>query len=75
MCCSLKYSLIVGTLFTDRVDVACLSEVWLPGFRPKTIKIPHLDAVYHLHHSGVSENTGRQDVALNLSAAAHAALL
>ncbi len=58
-----------------RVDVACLSEVRLPGSGHKEIKVPHATATYHLYHSGVQDNTSRHGVALALSAAANAALL
>ncbi len=66
--------LTMRTLLAYRVEVACLSEVRLPGSGHKEIKIPHADATYHLYHSGVQDNTGRHGVALALSAAANAAL-
>ncbi len=63
------------TLSSYRVDVACLSEVRLPGSGHKTVKVPHSDAVYHLYYSGVNDNTGRHGVVIALSATANAALL
>ncbi len=58
-----------------RVEVACRSEVRLPGSGHEEIKVPYADATYHLYHSGVQDNTGPHGVALVLSSAANAALL
>ncbi len=62
------------TLLAYCVVVACLLEVRLPGSGHKEIKAPHANATYHLHHSGVLDNTGRHGVALVVSTAANARL-
>ncbi len=42
------------------VDIACLSEVRIPDSGHSEIKVPCEEACYHLYHSGVEDNTGRQ---------------
>ncbi len=58
-----------------KVDIACLSEVRIPDSGHSVIKVPDEEACYHLCHSGVVDNFGRQGVAIALSVAAQAALL
>ncbi len=57
------------------VDIACLSGVGIPGSGHSAIKVPGEEACYHIYHSGVVDNSGRNGVAIALSEAAQAALL
>ena len=56
-------SLTIKTLHKYGVGVACLSEVRLPDSGHRIIKVPESDCVYHLHHSGVEDNSRLYGVA------------
>ncbi len=56
-------------------EVACLSEVRLPGSGHKEVKVPKADATCHIYYSGVQDHSGRRGIALVLSSAASAELL
>ncbi len=57
------------------VDITCLSEVRIPGDGHTVIKVPVEETCYHLYHSRVVDNTGKQGVAVALSGAVHSVLL
>lgn len=57
------------------VSVARLSEVRLPDAGQRELKVPGVDVVYNLYHSGVTDNSGRHGVAIALAPEAQAALL
>ncbi len=42
------------------VDIACLSEVRIPNSGHSVIKVPGKEACYHLYHSRVVDNTGKE---------------
>ena len=68
-------TLTMSTLHEYRIDVACLSEVRLPGSGHSVIKVPQHKAAYHLYHSGPSDGSGLHGVAFALSSAAHSSLM
>ncbi len=57
------------------MHIACLSEVRIPNSGHSVITVPGEEPCYHLYHSGVVDNSGRNGVAIALSWAAQAALL
>ncbi len=50
-------------------------EVRISGDGHTVIKVPCEETCYHLYHSKVVDNTGKQDVAVALSGAVHTVLL
>ena len=68
-------AITMRSLFEYRVDVACLSEVRLPGHGIRQIKVPGIDSSYWLYHSGYDDALGQHGVAITLSSNAHKALM
>ncbi|VDN09723.1 unnamed protein product [Dibothriocephalus latus] len=59
--------LTAKSLSENRVDVACVSEVCLPGTGYELLQVPGADSANHLYHSGVSDNSGQYGVAIALA--------
>ncbi|VDN55961.1 unnamed protein product [Dracunculus medinensis] len=57
------------------MDVACLSEVRLPHVSSRVIIKPGSQQRYWLYHSSVSNNSGRNGVAIVTSEKARSALI
>ncbi len=57
------------------LDIACLSEVRMPNTGYSVIKAPDDDTCYHMHHTGVVDNSGMHGVAIALDEAVKTATL
>nr|VZI25315.1 unnamed protein product [Spirometra erinaceieuropaei] len=68
-------SLTARSLHQHNVDVCCLSEVRLPDSGSREIKIPGVESLFTLYHSGPRDSSGRHGVAIALSQQADLALL
>jgi exonuclease III len=68
-------SLTIRTLHEYRVDIACLSEVRLPGTGSRRILVPGAESSYWLYHSGPKDASGQHGVAIAVSANANKALI
>ena len=68
-------SLTMRSLHSHGIDIACLSEVRLPHYGSKTIKVPGVDTEYNLFHSGPSNNSELHGVAIAVSNRSKACLL
>lgn len=68
-------AITIRALHDYGVDIACLSEVRLPGSGSRHIKVPGNDSHYWLYHSGPEDGSGQHGVALVLSAKTNKALI
>nr|VZI48162.1 unnamed protein product [Spirometra erinaceieuropaei] len=68
-------SLTALSLDQYNVDVCCLSEVRLPDSGSRKIKIPGVESLFTLYHSGPCESSSRHGVASALSQHVDLALL
>lgn len=68
-------TLIALALNQYKINVTCLSEVRLLKTGNRSIKVYQANVLYHIYHSGTTDNSRCHDVALVLSDKVNAVLL
>ena len=67
--------LTMRTLWMYGIDVACLSEVRIPGSGSRRIEVPQEQSSYWLYHSGPVDGSGTQGVAFAVSSSRRDAVI